>query len=78
MQKPLGIQKCDGRMDRPTDLPTDRPTDRPTDTARCRVTCPRLKTYSFSAFFVAAPRLSTLPCRSVGRSVGQSIRPSHF
>ena len=21
MQKPLGIQKCDGRTDRPTDLP---------------------------------------------------------
>ena len=35
MQKPLGIQKCDGQ--------TDRPTDRPTDTARCRVACPRLK-----------------------------------
>ena len=32
MRKPLGIQKCDGR------------TDRPTDTARCRVACPRLKT----------------------------------
>ena len=31
MQKPLGIQKCDG------------PTDRPTDTARCRVACLRLK-----------------------------------
>ena len=24
MQKPLGIQKCDGRMDGPTDLLTDR------------------------------------------------------
>ena len=35
MQKPLGIQKCDGR--------TDLPTYRPTDTARCRVACPRLK-----------------------------------
>ena len=39
MQKPLGIQKCDGQ----TDQPTDRPTDRPTDTARCRVACLRLK-----------------------------------
>ena len=39
MQKPLGIQKCDGR----TDGPTYRPTDLPTDTARCRVACPRLK-----------------------------------
>ena len=36
MQKPLAIQKCDGRM--------DVPTDRPTDTAKCRVACPRLKT----------------------------------
>ena len=35
MQKPLGIQKCDGR--------TDIPTYRPTNTARCRVACPRLK-----------------------------------
>ena len=24
MQKPLGIQKCDGRTDRRTDQPTDR------------------------------------------------------
>ena len=39
MQKPLGIQKCDGW----TDGPTDRHTDLPTDTARCRVACPRLK-----------------------------------
>ena len=37
MQKPLGIQKCDGSTDRPTDLPTDM--------ARCRVACPRLKRY---------------------------------
>ena len=28
MQKPLGIQKCDGSTDRPTDLPTYRSTDR--------------------------------------------------
>ena len=40
VQKPLGIQKCDG----PTDGPTDGRTDLPTDTARCRVACPRLKT----------------------------------
>ena len=40
MQKPIAIQKCDGR--------TDGPTDGPTDTARCRVACPRLKTcFSF-------------------------------
>ena len=26
MQKPLGIQKCDGQTDRPTILPTYRPT----------------------------------------------------
>ena len=38
MQKPLGIQKCDGRTDGPTDLPTN--------TARCRVACPRLKSTS--------------------------------
>ena len=36
MQKPLGIQKCDGRTDLPIDLPTD--------TARCRVECPQLET----------------------------------
>ena len=35
MQKPLRIQKCDGRTYRHTDIPTD--------TARCRVACPRLK-----------------------------------
>ena len=47
MQKPLGIQKCDGR----TYLPTNIPTDRPTDTARCRVACPRLKiTYKGKLF----------------------------
>ena len=38
MQKPLGIQKCDGR----TDGQTDGPTDLPTNTARCRVACLRL------------------------------------
>ena len=36
MQKPFGIQKCDG--------PMDRPTYQPTDTARCRVACLRLNT----------------------------------
>ena len=40
MQKPLGIQKCDGR----TGIPTDIPTDLPTDTAS-RVACPREKTW---------------------------------
>ena len=39
MQKPIAIQKCDG----PTDRRTDGWTYWPTDTARCRVTCPRLK-----------------------------------
>ena len=28
MQKPLGIQKCDGRTDQPTYRPTNLPTDR--------------------------------------------------
>ena len=37
MRKPLRIKKCDGRTDRRTDIPTD--------TARCRVACPRLKSY---------------------------------
>ena len=27
MQKPLGIQKCDGRTDQPTNQPTNLPTD---------------------------------------------------
>ena len=44
MQKPLRIQKCDGRTDRPT----DQTTELPTDTARCRVACPRLKTFEYS------------------------------
>ena len=32
----------------------------------------------FLPFLVADTRLYTLPCRSVGRSVCRSVRPSHF
>jgi len=39
MRKPLAIQKYFGR--------TDRRTDGRTDTARCRVACPRLKSFEF-------------------------------
>ena len=42
MQKPLGIQKCDG--------PTDGRTDLPTDTERCRVASPRLEMLILSFF----------------------------